>query len=289
MYLNINRRNYCVEEYGEGEVLLLLHGYMESKKAFSSIKDKLGLQYRVIAVDLPGHGDAGEVDTPFSFDELAADMVMLLDYLKIEGRVHFAGHSMGGYVGQAMAAFYPNTLKSLNLIHSATWAASNEYKKLKEREKKFVLKGKASSIARISIPESFAPNNRERLRPIIDAMIDDSKIMSQTSLVHIIDAMKERQSWFHLVNCYPIPVHIIAGKYDQVAPLNKLKEDLPNWRNSHMTVLENSGHHGFIEEPEVFLYQLNQFTTQIDAHWKERQKAKEGKKGMSNDSIKTDE
>ncbi|QZT36161.1 alpha/beta hydrolase [Halosquirtibacter xylanolyticus] len=278
MYLNINHRNYCVEVFGEGEVLLLLHGYMESKKAFDPIKEKLALQYKVIAVDLPGHGDAGEITTPFSFDEIAADMMMLLDHLEIEGRVHFAGHSMGGYVGQAMAAFYPNTLKSLNLIHSATWAASKEYQKLKEREKSFVLKGKAGSIARISIPDSFAPKNRERMRPVIDQMIEDAQKMTTDSLVTIIDAMKGRESWYHLVNCYPIPVHIIAGKYDQVAPLEKLQADLPNWRNGHLTILEQSGHHGFIEEPEVFLYQLNQFTTQIDAHWQDRQKVKESTK-----------
>lgn len=275
MYLNINRRNYCVEVQGEGEPLLLLHGYMESKKVFDPIMDKLILQYKVIAVDLPGHGDAGEITTPFSFDELAADMMMLLDYLEIEGRVHFAGHSMGGYVGQAMAAFYPNTLKSLTLVHSATWAASKEYQKLKDREKTFVLKGKAGSISRISIPESFAPKNREKMRPFIDLLIEESSKITTESLVHIIDAMKERKSWHHLVNCYPIPVHIIGGTFDQVAPLEKLQKDLPNWRNGHLTVLEQSGHHGFIEEPEKFLYLLNQFTSQIDEHWKERQKAKE--------------
>ena len=55
-YIEVNKVKLYVEEYGEGPALLLLHGGFQSMNYFQAVIPELSKTFRVIAVDLPGHG-----------------------------------------------------------------------------------------------------------------------------------------------------------------------------------------------------------------------------------------
>lgn len=73
--------------------------------------------YRVLRYDTRGHGQSSRTEGPYSLDMLAGDVVGLLDKLAID-RVHFAGVSMGGMIGQTVALSFPDRLSSLALINT---------------------------------------------------------------------------------------------------------------------------------------------------------------------------
>ncbi len=73
--------------------------------------------YRVLRYDTRGHGQSSKLEGPYSLEMLAGDVVGLLDELAID-RVHFAGVSMGGMIGQTVALAYPGRLTSLALINT---------------------------------------------------------------------------------------------------------------------------------------------------------------------------
>lgn len=106
-------------ERGEGgEPLLLIHGFGGDLNNWLFNHEALAAGRRVIALDLPGHGESGKALAHGGLDELSGALLALLDHLDIE-RAHLAGHSMGGAVALNTARLAPRRVRSLSLLASA--------------------------------------------------------------------------------------------------------------------------------------------------------------------------
>ncbi|KAF1072283.1 MAG: Dihydrolipoyllysine-residue acetyltransferase component of acetoin cleaving system [Pseudomonas citronellolis] len=106
-------------ERGEGDVpLLLIHGFGGDLNNWLFNHEPLAASRRVIALDLPGHGESGKTLQRGDLDELSGVVLALLDHLDID-QAHLAGHSMGGAVALNTARLAPRRVRSLNLLGSA--------------------------------------------------------------------------------------------------------------------------------------------------------------------------
>ncbi|VVN81703.1 acetoin dehydrogenase dihydrolipoyllysine-residue acetyltransferase subunit [Pseudomonas fluorescens] len=106
-------------ERGEGGTpMLLIHGFGGDLNNWMFNHEALAAGRRVIALDLPGHGESGKVLQRGDLDELSDVVLALLDHLDIEA-VHLVGHSMGGAVSLNTARLAPQRVRSLTLIGSA--------------------------------------------------------------------------------------------------------------------------------------------------------------------------
>jgi esterase len=104
--------------------VILMHGMFGSLSNLGPIGRHLTEHgYRVIAVDMRNHGLSPHEDN-MSYADMAADIVELMDSLKIE-RAHLLGHSMGGKVGMQIAMNYPQRVAKLIVadIAPVTYAA----------------------------------------------------------------------------------------------------------------------------------------------------------------------
>src|SRR6185312_4216242 len=70
--------------------------------------------YRVLRIDMRGHGASSATTPPYSLQALADDVAGLLDHLRL-GPTHYIGLSIGGMIGQALAIKHAGKLKSLML------------------------------------------------------------------------------------------------------------------------------------------------------------------------------
>lgn len=113
------------------DTVLLLHAAMGSSRRWFRWVPVLARHYRVIRMDLRGHGesDIPRPDQDFSLKLLMEDALGVLDQAGCE-RAHVVGNSAGGYVAQRMAIEHPERLKSLALFgatpglknsHAPTW------------------------------------------------------------------------------------------------------------------------------------------------------------------------
>ena len=105
---------------GEGSPLLLLHGFTGSSSTWDYFRSKLDSRLRVIAIDLPGHGQSSIPASParYSLDRLSADLEKVLDDLEIERAAVF-GYSMGGRAALRFALNAPARLNAL-ILESTT-------------------------------------------------------------------------------------------------------------------------------------------------------------------------
>jgi pyruvate dehydrogenase E2 component (dihydrolipoamide acetyltransferase) len=106
-------------DLGEGGTpLVLIHGFGGDLNNWLFNHPALAANRRVIALDLPGHGESGKALKTGDLNELSTSVLALLDHLDI-GKAHLAGHSMGGAVSLDIARREPKRVASLVLIASA--------------------------------------------------------------------------------------------------------------------------------------------------------------------------
>jgi pimeloyl-ACP methyl ester carboxylesterase len=103
-YAPVNGLDMYYEITGEGEPLI----YIPAAFAFAGMTDfpELSKRWRVVQVDLQGHGRTADIARPLSFEQHASDVVALMRHLEI-GRAHLFGWSYGGLIAMLIAMRNP--------------------------------------------------------------------------------------------------------------------------------------------------------------------------------------
>jgi pimeloyl-ACP methyl ester carboxylesterase len=103
---------------GAGTPVLLIHGMASSADTWADIPERLSAAgIRVIAIDLPGHGESSRGPGDYSLGAMASTIRDLLDCLHVE-RVHVVGHSLGGGIAMQFAYQFPERVDLMVLESS---------------------------------------------------------------------------------------------------------------------------------------------------------------------------
>lgn len=114
---------YCVDDFTDpwqdAKTVILLHSAMANAQRFYAWVPPLARRYRVVRMDLRGHGASGipPEDPPLTMDRLVRDVLDLMDHLQLD-RAHFVGNSAGGYLTQNIAMDHPDRIASASLFGS---------------------------------------------------------------------------------------------------------------------------------------------------------------------------
>jgi len=257
-YIHYNGGKIYYSDHGEGETVVLLHGYLESCEIWNGFADKLAMEFRVISVDLPGHGHSTIFGECHTMEFLASMVKGLLDTLSIK-KVFMTGHSLGGYVLLAFLENFPERLKGYCLFHSHPFADTPGVVKKRQREIEIVRSGRKFLIYPENVTRMFANDNVPKFRDAIKRSKDIASRLSDEGIIAVLNGMMSRPSRLSAMEAGKAPCLWIFGKndnyikYDQVVPMVRLPE------NAKVHLLENSGHMGFIEEEEKSLRVLVDF------------------------------
>jgi pimeloyl-ACP methyl ester carboxylesterase len=108
--------------FGEGEPLLLIHGMGSASTAWKPIQSELAQHFKVVLVDLPGHGDTPLIKgAPMDPHSLALSALNEMSELGLE-EFHVVGNSLGGWVALEIASSAPERVKSVTgLAPAGLW------------------------------------------------------------------------------------------------------------------------------------------------------------------------
>lgn len=114
--IQVGDHRVVYSEGGQGEPLVLLHGFGASADSWNRFAKPLTKRYRVIAPDQPGWGASTRIESAsYGYPAQVDRLHQFLSALELE-RVHLVGHSMGGFISSAYAAQYPDRVITLGLI-----------------------------------------------------------------------------------------------------------------------------------------------------------------------------
>src|SRR4029079_17601619 len=107
----------AIEVRGEGPALVCVHGFGGAKEDFADHLEALAERWRVITVDLRGHGDSDAPSDPssYSLDRLARDVEAVADAVGAE-RFRLLGHSMGGMLARRIVLARPERVAGLVMM-----------------------------------------------------------------------------------------------------------------------------------------------------------------------------
>jgi pimeloyl-ACP methyl ester carboxylesterase len=169
------------------------------------------------------------------------------------------GHSMGGYVSLAFCARYPEQLEGLVLLSSSPNPDTDLKKENRRREIALVRAGKKDALARVAPEAGFAEHNRRRLKSYIDDLVECVHITEDDGIVALLGGMIERVDQNEMLRKCGVPQLFIMGKHDAYIPVEAAEAIIANNPQAEVAWLENSGHMGFIEEPEACAEALLKF------------------------------
>src|SRR3989338_3334101 len=132
MFAEFKKSKVHYTDTGKGRVLVLIHGFLGSHEVWSEFVKKLSKKFRVITIDLPGHGKTPSIGYYHSTELLAQCVKEVLDQVGVR-RYVIAGHSMGGYAALAFAELFPENVSGLCLFHSSSISDTEQKKKDRER------------------------------------------------------------------------------------------------------------------------------------------------------------
>lgn len=258
------------DENSSGPCIVLLHGYLETMYVFNELIDALKSRYRIITLDLPGHGltdsapaDAsGERVNSLSF---CGDVVAgVLQKCGVEKAV-LVGHSMGGYVTLQTLRDHPEVAKAALLIPSHPYPDVPEKAADRQREKELVRSGKLHTLAQVSIPKMYYEENLRRCDEKIRETVELCETHDPEGIVASIEGLRRRDDLQSVMVQPPVPLGIIHGDHDLFLPMamaEKLKEEFPKvW----MRLIPATGHNPFIENQEAFVDAFDAFMTSLPA------------------------
>ncbi|WP_436375069.1 alpha/beta fold hydrolase [Cytobacillus sp. BC1816] len=251
---NVNGTAISYYDEGTGEPLVLLHGFCGSKDYWARVIPILAEDFRVIAVDLPGHGGSSLPAGDPSIEKMAEVIKGAIDELGL-GKVSLFGHSLGGYVTLAFAESYEEKLKSFSLVHSTASPDSEEGKKGRDIAAGKIDKEGIKSFIEGLVPKLFAPG--EKHPEEIQMAKEIGYRISPEGAKAALKAMKLRADRSHVLKSTKLPLLLVAGDKDQIIPLEKsFAVEGPNIKQVN---IKAAGHMSMYEAPEELAENIRKF------------------------------
>ncbi|MFY7670508.1 alpha/beta fold hydrolase [Tenacibaculum sp. MEBiC06402] len=242
VYKNTKVAYYC---YGKGaKTILLLHGFLENSSMWKAIINEFSNQYKIIAIDLLGHGNSECLGYVHTMEEISESVKVVLTKEKVNKAI-FVGHSMGGYVALTLAEKYPEFFEKLCLLNSTAQPDSEKRKTIRDRAIQMA-KTNYKALVSMSISNLFSS---ETFNEFTDEIAECKKEALKTPVQGYIacaEGMKQRKNREHVLQDDAYESLLITGKKDPVlvyencvAEANRTQTHIVELSNGHMSHIEN--------------------------------------------------
>jgi len=261
-FFTCNTGKIHYKDQGKGQVIMLIHGYLETSEIWSSFAKRLSENFRIITVDLPGHGKSENTDEVLTMDCMASILAKLLEDLKIR-KLFLTGHSLGGYVTLAFADLHTDLLSGYCLFHSHPFADDSGKIEKRRMEAGVVEKGKKEWFIPGNIAKLYATANLQKFSESLKRSTEIALKMPDETIVAVLKGMITRPSRVSVMESGKVPYLWILGEMDNLINCGEIQSMVRVPKNAEVIILKNSGHMGFIEEEDLSLSVLESFVSKL--------------------------
>jgi 3-oxoadipate enol-lactonase len=230
----------------DGPVVVLSNSLGSTYRMWDAQVAALQERYRVVRYDIRGHGYSPVPDGPYSIDDLADDLVALLDQLGI-GRAHLVGLSLGGMTAMRVAARNPDRVDRLALL--CTGAALPPASGWTDRAAT-VRAGGSAAVAKAVVERWFTPGHlaaHPDVREAHEAMVAATSAEGYAGCCEAIAALDLRDDLASI----KAPTLAIAGADDPATPPAKLEEIAAGVPHARLLVVPRAAHLANAEQPAI--------------------------------------
>jgi len=249
--IDIGDAEIYYEERGSGPPLLLVPGLGGGGAWWRHQVEAFSPHFRVIIHDHRGAGQSTHSLIEYSVDQMASDVIKLMDGLGLEA-AHYAGHSTGGAIGQTLAQDHPDRL--LSLVLSATWPGPDAYFRRSFEMRKEILETLGiesytrASMLMLMPPWWIAENDAAVEEQARTRSATDSPVAVIVSRIEAIMAFDRRARLGEI----SLPTMVVCARDDRVTPIHQSDELARAIPGAEYVVLERGGHFSPVILPDQF-------------------------------------
>jgi pimeloyl-ACP methyl ester carboxylesterase len=254
--LKIEDTELWYECTGEGHSVVFLHAFAVTSAMWLTQVPALSTAgYKVVCIDLRGHGLSSAPPGPYKLTELVLDVHNLIQLLNL-GKVCLVGLSTGGRVATRLALDYPDDLSELVLVSAKSEPALDIKTELQE----------LSEIAWggdvLTAVHTFYDNHYQRLTnadpKLVDKLIDSWRDKSGDGFAGVAIAISEMESVTARIDEIKVPTLAIAGELDPPCHpfIAWYERQISNCKG---VIIPGAGHFVNVEQPEIFNHHLIDF------------------------------
>ncbi len=249
--VTVNGAELYYEEHGNGpETVVLAHGLLWSGRMFHRQVEALSERFRCVTFDFRGQGQSEVTRSGYDMDTLAEDAAALIEKLEYNP-CHFAGLSMGGFVGMRLAIRRPELLKSLILLETSADPEPDEnrgkYRLLNFTARWLGMGLVASRVMPIMFGKKFL-NDTDRS----DEKTEWRRHLVRNDRIGIsraVTGVLNRDGVYDQLDEISLPTLIIVGDQDVATVPEKSERIHARIKDSQLVVIPGAGHTSTVEEP----------------------------------------
>ena len=258
MKTTINGINIAYSDRGTGTPLVFLHAFPLNRTMWGPQEEGLSRHYRVITMDLRGHGESDAPLWRFTLEQYADDVAGLMDHLSIRQAV-LIGLSMGGYVGFALSRKYPGRLRGLVLADTRAQADSEEARTGRFNLAQTAFRKGPEAVADIMMPKLLSATSLKARPDLVDQVrriIEGNEVSGM-----IVDsiAMADRPDSVPLLSRITCPTMVVVGEEDHTTPPAESRLIAQGIAGARLAVIPGAGHLSNLEQPEQFNKVIDEF------------------------------
>ena len=244
---------------GEGKTtLVFIHGWCSNRTFWREQLDVMASNYRVVAIDLPGHGKSGRTRENWSFVSFAEDVKAVVEALDLN-RVVLIGHSMGGPISLEAAQLMPERVIGIIGVDGIDDVESEDSPEMMER---IIAAFEADFEGTMNafMPRMFSANaDSELVRWAIDSSVNADHVMALAVMRSAANMDKKKQ-----LSSVGIPVRCIyAPPYDPNEP-RTIAETNSKYADFNAVFIEGVGHFLHLENPAEVNRHILTFIEEIE-------------------------
>ena len=258
----------AVEESGQGEPLVLLHGLGATRAIWTRVVPPLSRGRRVVTLDLPGFGESETAGPGFELKAVADRIARGLAARDVAGPFDLVGHSLGAGVALTVAAVWPRRVRRLVLSAPAGFASYPQ---------------PAVRVLAAGLNQMLAA--RRALAPLTDLawgrrlllanVAAEPAAMSPTQARFIVEASagarrsSEALATIANADLRPLlkrasaPLGLIWGERDRTVPVRLAQVITAVRPDAELELIDGAGHVAMVERPEAYVAALEALLTRL--------------------------
>ena len=248
----------AIDQLGQGEDLVVLHGWGMNRHVWSTIKEPLSNTFKLWLIDIPGFGDSHDEPLPQSVDAIAE---ILLTHLP--EHFHIMGWSMGGLIATAIAANYPHRVNKLVTVASSPYfLEQSDWPGIKPRLMKQLENDLHNdfrkTVERFLALQAMGSKDAKQQVKQLKHWLFQSPLASEQALSTGLTLL-EQTDLRETLQTIKAPLLRMYGRLDGLVPISAAQATNQLATQSSCCIFNESAHAPFITEPELFVQQLPRF------------------------------
>jgi pimeloyl-ACP methyl ester carboxylesterase len=253
--VRVNGVELFYEETGEGpETIVFSHGLLMDHSMFEAQRVAFSARYRVIAYDHRGQGQSQDPGSGYDMDTLATDAASLILALSA-APCHFAGISMGGFVGMRLAARRPALVRTLTLMNTSAEAEPWLNRLRYGFQAQLVRLVGAAPFAGVAANRLFGATTRARQerRAMLEEWTRKLRRRPRNVADALMGVMQRKEVTADELSAIRCPTLIISGEEDTERPPADSEHLAACIPESRLVCLAGAGHSSALEVPEAVI------------------------------------